>query len=269
MILDHFAYAHNPDAFSRRVPWYFAGKLAGSFHTDWLTLAQQHLGQDLNTNSLSAVQDLCQAIKAQVSRWQDEPFGFYLAGQDHAIGQVPRGAVPHLGLQAYGVHANGYVRKADGLHMWVAKRAQDKMTFPGQWDNLVGGGLTADYSPDEVLAKETDEEAGLAIEQVRRVDFVGRLSYQHAHEGGLRNDCLFVYDLELPEDLVPTPKDGEVERFECWPLATLIDVIDTSDAFKYNCNLVVTEFLMRHGALDLHPKREQIQQALNERFQPA
>lgn len=269
MILEHFQIAHTPGAIANRTPWTFNGRPAGSIGPDWLALAKDILGPTLNARDLAQVQTLCEAIQAQVAHWQDEPFGLYVAGQTEPVGQIHRGAVPHLGLKAYGVHANGFVRKSDGLHMWVAKRAQNKLTFPGKWDNMVGGGLTAGHTPDEVLAKETDEEAGLSLEQLTDVRFVGQLSYQHAHQNGLRNDCLYLYDLELPEGLEPTPKDGEVERFECWPIERLVEIINTTHDFKYNCNLVITEFLMRHGALDKHPQRAAIQSALDQRFQPA
>jgi len=268
LLLEHIAHAHNPDAEAHRIPWYFQGHLVGSISDTWRELATHHLGHKLDATSLSQVHALCQSIRLQVSQWMDEPFGLYIPSQITPIGQVPRGAVSHLGLQAYGVHANGFVRKADGIHMWVAKRSMNKPTFPGQWDNMVGGGLTAGFTPDQVLAKETDEEAGLQLEQMLNVEPVGILNYQHSHAGGLRNDRLVIYDLELPEGLTPHPKDGEVERFECWPLDQLRQVVSRTREFKYNCNLVIMEFLLRHSALDDHPDKEAIAEALNERFQP-
>ena len=33
--------------------------------------------------------------------------------------------VPHFGVPAYGVHMNGYVRKSDGIHMWIGRRAKE------------------------------------------------------------------------------------------------------------------------------------------------
>ena len=44
-----------------------------------------------------------------------------------ALLQMDRGAVPYFGVRAFGVHLNGYVRRADGgLDMWVARRAADR-----------------------------------------------------------------------------------------------------------------------------------------------
>jgi Domain of unknown function (DUF4743) len=35
---------------------------------------------------------------------------------------IDRAAVPNFGVTAYGVHMNGYVRRPDGIHMWIARR---------------------------------------------------------------------------------------------------------------------------------------------------
>lgn len=269
LILEHIAYAHNPETEAQRTTWSFQGQTVGSISTQWCELAQQHLGAKLDAQDLQAVLNLCADIKTRAPLWMDEPFGLFLPDQEQPVGQVPRGSVSYLGLQARGVHANGFVRRTDGIHMWVAKRALDKPTFPGQWDNMVGGGLTAGFTHAQILAKETDEEAGLDVNDLTDTRFVGTLNYQHAHEGGLRNDRLFIYDLELPDGIEPHPKDGEVERFELWPLARVREVIQTTRDFKYNCNLVIIEFLLRHGALDDHQELTAIKSALDQRFQPA
>lgn len=267
--MEHIRFAHNSQDAAPRTSWWFNGKTAGSVNPSLQPLAESIFGSDLNATSIEQVQSLCDAIKPAQTYWIDEPFGFYLPGQTTPVGQLPRAAVSHLGLLAYGVHANGFTMRDGQPHIWVAKRAMDKPTFPGQWDNMVGGGLTAGYTHREILVKETDEEAGLSVEDMLSTTFVGRLSYQHAHQGGLRNDCLFIYDLEMPEDMVPHPKDGEVERFELWSMDRLRDTLSTTRDFKYNCNLVMIEFMLRYGVLDDHPDIEQIKSELDQRFEPA
>ena len=61
---------------------------------------------------------------------------------------------------------------------------------------------------------------------------------------------LFVYDLELPQGVVPVSTDGEVERFELMPIARVIEILRDTDDFKFNVNLVLIDFLARHGLLD-------------------
>ena len=42
--------------------------------------------------------------------------------------------------------------------------------------------------------------------------------------------------------------DGEVESFERWPVARVADEV-AAGRFKPNCNLVIIDFLVRHGYL--------------------
>ena len=58
-------------------------------------------------------------------------------------------------------------------------------------------------------------------------------------EKGLKPDVLFLYDLELPADFVPRNMDGEVERFELWPMARVAASVRDSDDWKFNVNLTV------------------------------
>ena len=44
-------------------------------------------------------------------------------------------------------------------------------------------------------------------------------------------------------------QDGEVESFQRLPVAEVADIIQHSDSFKDNCNLVIIDFLIRHGHL--------------------
>src|SRR3546814_1475727 len=67
---------------------------------------------------------------------------------------------------------------------------------------------------------------------------------------GVKPDQQFCYDLELPEDFTPVPRDGEIEYFELWPIARVAETVRDTFEFKFNCNLVIIDFLMRHGLLD-------------------
>jgi hypothetical protein len=60
---------------------------------------------------------------------------------------------------------------------------------------------------------------------------------------------LYCYDLELPDSFVPICQDGEVESFERLPIDDVLSMIEITDAFKYNCNLVIIDFAIRHGIL--------------------
>ena len=48
---------------------------------------------------------------------------------------------------------------------------------------------------------------------------------------------------------MPHNRDGEIVRFELMPAATVLDRIRTTDDFKFNVNLVILDFALRHGLL--------------------
>mmetsp|Transcript_36307 Transcript_36307/g.102305 ORF Transcript_36307/g.102305 Transcript_36307/m.102305 type:complete len:188 (+) Transcript_36307:1-564(+) len=164
---------------------------------------------------------------------------------------MERAAVPYFGVKAYGVHVCAFVRPGDGgeggMKMWVARRSRDKPTWPGMLDHLVAGGQPHGLSPGENVIKECFEEAGVPEGLARRARPAGAVSYEQLQEAGLKRDVLFCYDLELPPDFVPTAVDGEVESFMLWDVERVKDAVAGTDDFKPNCNLVILDFLVRHG----------------------
>ena len=175
------------------------------------------------------------------------------------FGQAPmmameRAAVASFGIRAYGVHLTGYVRRAAGLHVWVATRARNKPTYPGMLDNTVAGGQPAGLSLLDNMIKECKEEAGIPEQLARQARPVGFVSYCMEQQDGLKPDILFNYDLELPEDFTPRNTDGELEKFELWPAAAVMARVRDSLDFKFNCNLVLIDFFVRHGLIEAdHP----------------
>ena len=117
---------------------------------------------------------------------------------------LDRGAIPAFGVMAQGVHLNGLIRRADGLHVWVGVRSRTKPVAPGQLDHLVAG-PPAGLSAEECLVKEAAEEASIPAELAARARPVARLSYVMRNEQGMRRDILHAFDLELPE-ISPPPQ---------------------------------------------------------------
>lgn len=160
---------------------------------------------------------------------------------------IDRAAVPYYGIRAWGQHLNGYVKKGNGLYMWIAKRALDKPTFPGMLDNLVAGGLPADIHPRDNVVKECREEASIPLELTQQIVATGAISYCVEIPKGLKPDIMFCYDLELPESFQPVCQDGEVESFQLMPLQEVAEIVRDTGKFKRNCNLTIIDFLLRHG----------------------
>jgi len=191
------------------------------------------------------------AEEGQIEAWRDEPYPVTPDWHTPPVMRVERAACPRLGIRAFGVHINGFVRKPDGIHMWVARRAYDKPTFPGMLDNMVAGGQPLGIGLMENVVKECGEEAGIPADLARRAIAVGMISYTHQPpEGGCKPDQMFCYDLELPEDFTPVPADGEVEEFYLWPIGQVAERVRDTFDFKFNCNPCIIDFLIRHGILD-------------------
>lgn len=192
-----------------------------------------------------------------------EPYPVTAGERAAAIFVVDRGVAAYFGFRTFGQHLNGFVRRADGLHMWLARRARDRQVFPGRLDQLVAGGLPWGISLEQNLAKECFEEAGIGPGLAACAVPVGEVSYLGQTAKGAKPDVLFCYDLELPEDFRPRCTDGEVDSFHLVPVDAVTEIVSTTDDFKPNCNLVVLDFLVRHGILDAgHPEYQDVVQRL-------
>jgi 8-oxo-dGTP pyrophosphatase MutT (NUDIX family) len=199
----------------------------------------------------AAVDEVVEALVADrlVPKWRNETFDVMARWGDKPIFRVDRGAVPFFGVRAYGVHLNGYRDNGGALSLWIGQRAPDKRVDPNKLDNLVAGGIGNGHGAHATLVKEADEEAAIPAGLIARAIPVGALSYRMETPLGIRDDVMFVYDLDVPEDFTPHNRDGEIVRFELMPVATVLDRIRTTGDFKFNVNLVILDFALRHGVL--------------------
>ncbi len=188
-------------------------------------------------------------VEARLARWRGEAFDVRTEVGGPVLGQVDRGVLPALGLLAEGVHLNALVRRADGLHLWVARRAADKALDPGKLDHLVAGGVPAGLGVWDCLVKEAQEEAGLPERLLRAAVAVEPVRYVMERAEGLRRDHLHCFDIELPESFEPRPMDGEVAGFELWPIERVANTVRATDDFKFNVNLVLIGLFERLGVV--------------------
>lgn len=196
----------------------------------------------------AALPDLARRMADQGHcRWRGEAFDVRQRPDGPVLGQIDRGAIPAFGMLSIGVHVNGLVRRADGLHLWVGRRAADKSLDPDKLDHLVAGGVPAGLTPEQTLEKEAEEEAAIPPALARQARLVGRVTYAMERAEGLRRDFLLCYDLDVPEDFTPTPTDGEVAFFQLWPIRRVLETVRDSDEFKFNVNLVLIDLFLREG----------------------
>jgi 8-oxo-dGTP pyrophosphatase MutT (NUDIX family) len=188
-------------------------------------------------------------LENRVPKWRNETFDVMADWNEPPVFRLDRGAVPFFGTRAYGVHLNGW-RQIDGrLHLWVGRRAADKRVAPDKLDNIVAGGIGNGHGVAATLYKEAEEEAGIPPDLVARARPAGAVSYRMETELGIRDDVLFVYDLELPADFTPANSDGEIARFDLMSAGEVLERVRGSDDFKFNVNLVILDFAIRHGLI--------------------
>lgn len=215
---------------------------------DAVRLAAGLDGYDARTGAVDRVMRQL-AQDGVLAGWRDEPYpvgGVW--GGPHAF-EVERAAAVLLGVRAYGVHVNGYVREGDALKMWIGVRADDRPVCPGELDNMVAGGQPVTLGLKANVIKEAGEEAGVPEAIAQTAIPVGAISYVMDDALGLKPDLMYCWDLELPADFVPANADGEIAEFRLLSVEQVMEIVDATTNFKFNCNLVNIDFFIRHGAL--------------------
>ncbi len=181
---------------------------------------------------------------------------FKIVGAPYPV-QLLRTAAPLFGIACRGAHLTMYVRGAEGrIKIWVPRRSMSVKTFKGMLDSTVAGGVRAEESPFECIVHEADEEASLPEALVRErvrargvITYVSRTGQGLGAELGLMvPECIYVYDLEVGEDVVPTPRDGEVKEFYLWDVETVRAAMRRGE-FKPNCAVVLIDFFIREGII--------------------
>jgi 8-oxo-dGTP pyrophosphatase MutT (NUDIX family) len=181
---------------------------------------------------------------AIASHWRDE----LLAVVDvdgRTLASIERGVVRVLGLSTEAVHLVG-CRAAGGT--WVQLRSADKATDPGLWDTLMGGQVAAGESVDATLARETFEEAGLALADLRDLRRCEPIVMRRPVREGYLVERIEVFRATLDDDVVPTNRDGEVERFECLADAALLERLAAGE-FTLEATLILGAELERRGVI--------------------
>ncbi|HEY3047259.1 MAG TPA: NUDIX domain-containing protein [Polaromonas sp.] len=148
----------------------------------------------------------------------------------HRKGTVERAAVRPLGITTLAVHLVG--QAPDG-RFWVQQRAFDKAEDPGLWDTLMGGMVSAADTTETALARETWEEAGLQVADLRDMRYGGRLTTcrpsRHGGGTGYVSEHIDWYCCTVPQGLVPHNQDGEVEQFCLMDAGQLLEAMQRGE----------------------------------------
>jgi thiamine pyrophosphokinase len=255
LLARHIAACNNIVLPAGRLPLRIGKATVGYVQPELAARLADHRGFSLDASAATLAEDAAAELPRigeamaglGFGRIRGELFDVRAAEDGPALSQIDRGLLPHFGIAASGVHLNGLVRRADGLHVWVGHRAMSKLLDPGKLDHIVAGGISAGMGPGDTLLKEAAEEAGLPDELAKRAVSTGIVRYAMTRDEGIRRDSLYCFDLDLPEEFEPVAQDGEVARFELWPIARLLETVRRTDDFKFNVNLVLIDLFQRLG----------------------
>ena len=191
----------------------------------------------------AALDEIVEVLVAEglVAKWRDEVFAVARCWGEAPLFTLDRGAVSFFGVRAYGVHMNGYRRIRD--------RNPAKVVAPGKLDNLVAGGIGGGLGALQTLVKEAGEEASIPASLIGKAYAASAITYRMEVPQGLRDDVLFVYDLETPEDFKPRNTDGEIVEFMLMEAREVLARVRDTDDFKFNVNLILIDFAIRHGLM--------------------
>lgn len=196
----------------------------------------------------------CTALLEQAARWLVQA-GVVPAWRDEAIdvadadgtvlATIDRCAVRALGITTHSARLNGRIAPD---RLVVALRAPHKRVDPGRWDNIAGGLVGAGEDPAGAIVREAHEEAGLELDRARLVRG-SDLPVCRRLADGLIRDVVHVFDVDLAADGRLANRDGEVERFEIWPLTRVLEAIE-DDAFTVEAALAILDSLRRRAPTD-------------------
>lgn len=206
--------------------------------------------------------------------WRDELYPVW--GPDGVLlYTIERSAAALFGVVTYGVHMTAYVKSptsSHGIKIWIPRRSRTKQTFPGMLDNTVAGGKSTFELEIDCLARECEEEASLDPEYVRShaqafppTTYIYVRDEESTGEVGLvQPEVEYIFDLELPENMVPKPNDSEVEQFCLWTVEEVQEHMAKGE-FKPNCAVVMLDFFIRRGIImkESEPNYEEIKRRVH------
>lgn len=184
-----------------------------------------------------------------------EPFSIAGAKYDKPI-CVERFSANLFGVTTRGAHLIAYTDTVEGLQIWVPRRSPHLYTYPSMLDATVAGGVKAGVSPFQTIVEEAEEEASLPKELITRstrsrgvISHMGLTGKGFPGEQGLVvPDYIYVYDIELPPDVIPKPHDDEVDSFSCMTVDQVKAAL-LKEEFKPDSAAVMIDFFIRHGVI--------------------
>jgi 8-oxo-dGTP pyrophosphatase MutT (NUDIX family) len=160
--------------------------------------------------------------------------------------KVRRFYTVYIGIQNNAVFLNGY----HNGEYWLAVRSSNVHEDPDMLDVITGGSTRYGESTYETLIHEAHDEAGLDPEDLVRAIPCGSLYVRWINpEGFLRHEHFHLFDIDLKDKVPQTRLPIEVVGFKKYSFEELFTLVETGKQIKPHMNLVITDFMLRHGLL--------------------
>ncbi|KAK2611592.1 hypothetical protein N8I77_004925 [Diaporthe amygdali] len=189
----------------------------------------------------------------ELARWSAEDFPIYSATGEHVLTMNGCG-VDMFGIVNFSVHMIGWVMTAEGVKIWVSRRAMTRMSYPGMLDNTVGGSLLVGEKPIDGIVRECEEEICLDPTYTRaNIKPCGTNSFQLTLTDSPLTACQhqvqYLYEIELRQEIVPKIGDGEVSELHLKTIDEVREAMKNGE-FKLSYNMTYLAFLIRHGYIN-------------------
>jgi len=133
-------------------------------------------------------------------------------------------------------------------------------------DATVAGGVKSGVSPFQTIVEEADEEASLPEEYIRQhARSRGVISHMSVTGKGFPGehglvvpDYIYVYDIELPPDMMPRPHDEEVSAFSLMSIPEVQAAL-LREEFKPDSAAVLIDFLITHGVITAENEKDYVE----------
>ncbi len=90
--------------------------------------------------------------------------------------------------------------------LYLQKRAANKLVMPGKWDTAVGGHIAWGETIEQAIQRETKEELGIELHQVK---FLGK----YVWESDIERELVYVFISQWNAPIFINPKEVEEGRF--------------------------------------------------------
>ena len=213
------------------------------------------------------IQDCLRAkIIPSRERFGDEVYPIVPSGENQAIGQMLRGYTRFFGLETTGVSVIGYTDTG----LWMQRRGKDMLVSPLKLDVTSAGGCAIGVPLEVTMRNELAEEAGLQIQVALQISHAEVIKFRHEKAvdrdnkmNAIFSETVHVYDMQLPDDIVPRVQNDEVEEFLFFTYPEIRQKFMQDDPeLKLNSSIVLLSFLERHGHIEIEHSDPQAYAAL-------